>query len=42
MRLMVDRAYLEKVILTVVTGFPSNYSGNELQLKDFIDVASIR
>jgi hypothetical protein len=41
-RLMANRAYLEKITLTVVTGFPSNYAGHELHLKDFIDLEKIK
>lgn len=41
-RFMANRAYLEKVTLVIVTGFPSNYSGNELHLKDFVDLTKLR
>jgi hypothetical protein len=39
---MVSRAILPKVTLSIVTGFPSNYSANQLALREFIDVAEIR
>jgi hypothetical protein len=39
---MANRAFLEKITLSVVTGFPSNYSGNELRMKDFGEVGKIR
>ena len=39
---MVSRAFLPKVTLSIVTGFPSNYAGNQLALRDFINVAEIR
>jgi hypothetical protein len=35
---MANRAFLDKVTLSIVTGFPSNYSGNELRLKDFVEL----
>ena len=41
-RFMADRAFLSKITLTVVTGFASNYNGNEIQLKDFVDLEKIR
>jgi predicted small secreted protein len=40
--LMVQRAYLEKVTLAVITGYPSNYSSNEVHLKEFVDLAKIK
>jgi hypothetical protein len=39
---MVSRAFLPKVTLSIVTGFPSNYAGNQLALRDFVNVAEIR
>ncbi len=39
---MVSRDFLSKVTLCIVTGFPSNYAGNQLALRDFINVAEIR
>ncbi len=39
---MANRAYLDKVIVIVVTGFPSNYANNELHMKDFVDTARIK
>jgi hypothetical protein len=39
---LADRAYLEKVTLIVVTGFPSNFANNELRMKDFVDRAKIK
>ena len=41
-RLMVDRAYLEKVTLVVVTGLPMDYSGSEIHLKDFVELDKLR
>lgn len=35
-RFMIARAFVEKVTLSIITGFPSNYSGNEIRLRDFI------
>lgn len=41
-RLMVDRAYLEKVILTIVVGSGAMAGGAwEVHVKDFVDVAKI-
>ena len=37
-RFMANRAYLDKITLTVVTGFPSADFGNELRVKDFVDL----
>ena len=39
---MVSRAFLPKVTLSIVTGFASNYAGNQLALRDFVNVAEIR
>ena len=39
---MVSRAFLPKVTLSIITGFPSNYAGNQLALRDFVNVAEIR
>jgi hypothetical protein len=39
---MVSRAFIPKVTLSIVTGFPSNYSGNQLALREFVNVAEIR
>ena len=39
---MVSRAILPKVTLSIVTGFPSNYAGNQLALRDFVNVAELR
>ena len=39
---MVSRAFLPKVTLSIVTGFPSNYAGNQLALRDFVNVAEIK
>ena len=41
-RLMVDRGYLEKVTLVVVTGLPMDYSGSEIHLKDFVELDKLR
>ncbi len=35
-RFMASRAYVDKITLRIVTGFPSNYSGHDLRLKEFI------
>ncbi len=35
-RFMAGRAYVDKITLRIVTGFPSNYSGHDLRLKEFI------
>jgi hypothetical protein len=34
-RFMAGRAHLDKITLRIVTGFPSNYSGHDLRLKEF-------
>src|SRR5688572_13827324 len=39
---MVSRAFLPKVTLSIVTGFPGNFAGNQLALRDFVNVAEIR
>ena len=41
-RFMANRSFLEKITLTVVTGFPSNYSGNELRVKEFVELTKLR
>jgi hypothetical protein len=41
-RFMAARAFLEKITLTVVTGFPSAYSGDEIRLKEFVDLEKLR
>lgn len=41
-RFMVDRAFLEKVTLSVVEGFPSNMTGHELRVKDFVELDKVR
>ncbi|HEY1170904.1 MAG TPA: hypothetical protein VGH19_05995 [Verrucomicrobiae bacterium] len=35
-RSMISRAYLDKTTLRIVTGFPMNYTGHDLRLKEFI------
>lgn len=35
-RFMAGRAYVDKITLRIVTGFPSNYSGHDLRFKEFI------
>ena len=40
--LMVSRAFLSKVTLSIVTGHPGNFAGNQLALRDFVNVAEIR
>ncbi|MCI0541467.1 MAG: hypothetical protein L0Z50_40220 [Verrucomicrobiales bacterium] len=35
---MANRAYLEKVTLRVVTGHPKDYTGHDLQVKDFVEL----
>jgi hypothetical protein len=37
LRFMVGRDFLNKVYLRVVTGFPSNYSGNDLRVQEFVE-----
>jgi hypothetical protein len=39
---MVSRAFLPKVTLSIVTGFPGNYAGNQIALREFVNVAEIR
>jgi len=41
-RFMAARAFLGKITLSVVTGFPSAYNGNELRLKDLVDLEKLR
>ncbi len=38
-RFMADRAFLDKITLSVVAGFPSNMTGYEIRLKDFVELA---
>jgi hypothetical protein len=38
----VNRSYLDKVTLSVVTGFPMNMTGHELRLKEFVGLAKPR
>jgi hypothetical protein len=33
---LVNRSYLDKVTLSVVTGFPMNLTGHELRLREFV------
>jgi uncharacterized protein YbaA (DUF1428 family) len=37
----VDRVFLDKVTLQIVAGQPMNYTGNELQLKEFVDLKNL-
>jgi hypothetical protein len=41
-RFMADRAYLDKITLSVVAGFPTNMTGHELRVKDFVEQAKDR
>jgi hypothetical protein len=41
-RFMADRAYLDKITLSVVAGFPTNMTGHELRVKDFVEPAKDR
>jgi hypothetical protein len=41
-RFMAGRAYVDKITLRIVTGFPSNYSGHDLRLKEFIKTEKAR
>ena len=34
---MASRSYVEKVTLRIVTGFPGNYAGHDLRLKEFVE-----
>ncbi|HVS34106.1 MAG TPA: hypothetical protein VMS17_00910 [Gemmataceae bacterium] len=36
-RFLADRAYLDKITLSVVAGFPTNRTGYELRVKDFVE-----
>ncbi len=36
-RFMADRAYLDKITLSIVAGFPTNMTGYELRVKDFVE-----
>ena len=39
---LANRSYLDKVTLSVVTGFPMNMTGHELRLKEFVGPAKPR
>ncbi len=41
-RCMINRQFVEKVTLSVVEGFPTNYTGHELPLRDFVDLDNLR
>jgi hypothetical protein len=41
-RFMADRAYLDKITLSIVAGFPTNMTGHELRVKDFVEPAKDR
>jgi hypothetical protein len=38
---LADRAYMEKISLSVITGQPMNYTGHELRVKDFVDLGKL-
>src|SRR5690349_4044210 len=39
--LMANRIFLEKVTLSIVVGYPGNYAGYELRVKDFVDLKNL-
>ena len=39
---LVNREDLQHVTLSVVEGFPTNYTGHELPLRDFVDLENLR
>ena len=39
---MANRAYLDKVTLSAVTGHPMYFAGHELRLKDFVELEKLR
>jgi hypothetical protein len=41
-RLMTNRAFVEKITLNIITGFPSNFSANQLRMKDFVELDKVR
>lgn len=41
-RFMANRAYLEKVVLRVVTARPRDMRGYDLPMKDFVEVKTVR
>lgn len=41
-RFLAGRTYLDKITLRIVTGFPSNYTGHDLRLKEFIKLEKTR
>lgn len=41
-RFMANRAYLDKITLSIITGFPSNFSANQLRMKEFVDLSKIQ
>lgn len=40
-RMMVARSLVGKVTLSIITGFPSNFSANELRIKEFVELDKI-
>ena len=38
---LADRAYMEKITLSVITGQPMNYTGHELRVKEFLDLGKL-
>ena len=41
-RLMASRAFVAKITLSIITGFPSNFSAHQLRMKDFIELDKIQ
>ncbi len=39
---MASRAYVGKITLSIITGFPSNFSANQLRMKEFVDLSKIQ
>lgn len=40
-RLMASRAFVAKITPSIITGFPSNFSANQLRMKDFVELDKI-
>ena len=40
-RLMANRAFVGKIMLSIITGFPSNFSAHQLRMKDFVELDKV-
>ena len=41
-RFMASRAFVGKITLSIITGFPPNFSANQLRMKDFVELDKIQ